>query len=66
MSFEIIFFFISFCVFQDWPKNALHNAMMESLMNDRVDFVRLLLENGVSMGNFLTIGRLEELYNMVS
>ncbi|VDM93110.1 unnamed protein product [Onchocerca ochengi] len=36
---------------------------MEALINDRVDFVRLLLENGVSMGNFLTIGRLEELYN---
>lgn len=40
--------------------------MMEALINDRVDFVRLLLENGVSMGNFLTIGRLEELYNTVS
>uniref|UniRef100_A0A915PF14 TRPM SLOG domain-containing protein n=1 Tax=Setaria digitata TaxID=48799 RepID=A0A915PF14_9BILA len=52
-----------FVLGQDWPKAALHNAMMEALMNDRVDFVRLLLENGVSMGNFLTIGRLEELYN---
>lgn len=52
--------------FKDWPTAALHSAMMESLINDRVDFVRLLLENGVSMGNFLTIGRLEELYNTVS
>ncbi|EJD74757.1 CBR-GON-2 protein [Loa loa] len=52
-----------FVLGQDWPKAALHNAMMEALINDRVDFVRLLLENGVSMGNFLTIGRLEELYN---
>ncbi|KAK6107091.1 Ion transport family protein [Brugia pahangi] len=52
-----------FVLGQDWPKTALHNAMMEALINDRVDFVRLLLENGVSMGNFLTIGRLEELYN---
>ena len=39
--------------------------MMEALIHDRVDFVRLLLENGVSMQRFLTIGRLEELYNTV-
>lgn len=39
--------------------------MMDALINDRVDFVRLLLENGVSMNKFLTIGRLEELYNTV-
>ncbi|KAK6050116.1 hypothetical protein COOONC_12378 [Cooperia oncophora] len=48
---------------QDWPQSALHSAMMEALINDRVDFVRLLLENGVNMQRFLTIGRLEELYN---
>lgn len=40
--------------------------MMEALIHDRVDFVRLLLENGVSMQKFLTIGRLEDLYNTVS
>lgn len=40
--------------------------MMEALINDRVDFVRLLLENGVSMNKFLTVSRLEELYNTVS
>uniref|UniRef100_A0A0K0D0C2 LSDAT_euk domain-containing protein n=1 Tax=Angiostrongylus cantonensis TaxID=6313 RepID=A0A0K0D0C2_ANGCA len=48
---------------QEWPQSALHSAMMEALINDRVDFVRLLLENGVNMQRFLTIGRLEELYN---
>uniref|UniRef100_A0A915DAN2 Ion transport domain-containing protein n=1 Tax=Ditylenchus dipsaci TaxID=166011 RepID=A0A915DAN2_9BILA len=37
--------------------------MLEALIHNRVDFVRLLLENGVSMHDFLTIGRLEELYN---
>ncbi|VDN07735.1 unnamed protein product [Thelazia callipaeda] len=52
-----------FVLGQDWPKEALDHAMMEALINDRVDFVRLLLENGVSMSNFLTVGRLEELYN---
>jgi hypothetical protein len=40
--------------------------MMDALIHDRVDFVKLLLENGVSMQDFLTIPRLEELYNTVS
>lgn len=40
--------------------------MMDALVNDRVDFVKLLLENGVSMQKWLTIPRLEELYNIVS
>lgn len=37
--------------------------MMQALEHDRIDFVKLLLENGVSMKKFLTIPRLEELYN---
>ncbi|XP_031570497.1 transient receptor potential cation channel subfamily M member 3-like [Actinia tenebrosa] len=36
--------------------------MMEALLQDRVEFVELLLENGVSMSHFLTEKRLEELY----
>jgi len=40
--------------------------MMDALIGDRVDFVKLLMENGVSMHKFLTISRLEELYNAVS
>lgn len=55
-----------FVMGQHWPKAALHNAMMDALIHNRVDFVRLLLENGVSMHDFLTMGRLEELYNTVS
>lgn len=39
---------------------------MQALEHDRLDFVKLLLENGVSMRKFLTIPRLEELYNSVS
>lgn len=40
--------------------------MLDALVLDRVDFVKLLIENGVSMQRFLTIPRLEELYNTVS
>ncbi|XP_071652035.1 transient receptor potential cation channel trpm isoform X1 [Temnothorax longispinosus] len=48
---------------QKWPPGALEQAMMEALQHDRIDFVKLLLENGVSMRKFLSIPRLEELYN---
>ncbi|XP_065569239.1 transient receptor potential cation channel trpm-like isoform X2 [Artemia franciscana] len=48
---------------QNWPEGALDEAMMEALANNRVDFVKLLLEKGVSMSRFITIPRLEQLYN---
>lgn len=40
--------------------------MMDALLLNRVEFVKLLLENGVSLKKFLTINRLEKLYNAVS
>uniref|UniRef100_A0A8B9PYH6 Transient receptor potential cation channel subfamily M member 3 n=1 Tax=Apteryx owenii TaxID=8824 RepID=A0A8B9PYH6_APTOW len=46
-----------------WPVNSLEQAMLDALVLDRVDFVKLLIENGVNMQHFLTIPRLEELYN---
>lgn len=46
--------------------NSLEQAMMDALVLDRVDFVKLLIENGVNIHHFLTIPRLEELYNTVS
>ncbi|KAK7065328.1 Transient receptor putative cation channel subfamily M member 7 [Halocaridina rubra] len=47
----------------EWPLGALEQAMMDALVNDRIEFVKLLLEQGVTMHKFLTIHRLEELYN---
>uniref|UniRef100_A0A669PDW3 Transient receptor potential cation channel subfamily M member 7 n=1 Tax=Phasianus colchicus TaxID=9054 RepID=A0A669PDW3_PHACC len=51
-----------------WPGlsrmvGSLEQAMLDALVMDRVAFVKLLIENGVSMHKFLTIPRLEELYN---
>ncbi|XP_044521330.1 transient receptor potential cation channel subfamily M member 1 [Gracilinanus agilis] len=46
--------------------NSLEQAMLDALVLDRVDFVKLLIENGVNMQHFLTIPRLEELYNTTS
>lgn len=40
--------------------------MKEALIQNRVDFVRILLEKGVNMKEFLTIQRLEDLYNTVN
>ncbi|PAA59515.1 hypothetical protein BOX15_Mlig017223g1 [Macrostomum lignano] len=48
---------------QDWKPADLDRAMMEALMNDRIDFIRLFLEWGVNVQRFLTRIRLEELYS---
>ncbi|PFX13442.1 Transient receptor potential cation channel subfamily M member 3 [Stylophora pistillata] len=47
---------------QKWKMKSLEDAMTDALVNNRVEFVKLLLENGVSMSRFLTTTRLEELY----
>uniref|UniRef100_A0A2K6DQY8 non-specific serine/threonine protein kinase n=1 Tax=Macaca nemestrina TaxID=9545 RepID=A0A2K6DQY8_MACNE len=48
---------------QHWKPDALEQAMLDALVMDRVDFVKLLIEYGVNLHCFLTIPRLEELYN---
>ncbi|XP_023578761.1 transient receptor potential cation channel subfamily M member 6 [Octodon degus] len=48
---------------QHWKPGMLEQAMLDALVMDRVDFVKLLIENGVHLHRFLTIPRLEELYN---
>ncbi|XP_069111704.1 transient receptor potential cation channel subfamily M member 3-like [Argopecten irradians] len=44
-------------------EGTLEQSMMEALMTDRVDAVRVLIDNGFNIQTFLTIARLEELYN---
>lgn len=39
--------------------------MFEALCQNKVDFVKLFLEYGVNLKKFLTIKRLEDLYNYV-
>ncbi|KAL0607095.1 Transient receptor potential cation channel subfamily M member 6 [Plecturocebus cupreus] len=48
---------------QHWKSGVLEQAMLDALVMDRVDFVKLLIEYGVNLHRFLTIPRLEELYN---
>ena len=40
--------------------------MKSALEKGRTEFVELLLEHGVNMVKFLTLDRLESLYNVVS
>ena len=37
--------------------------MFEALVDNRVEYIKLLIENGVSIKNFLTFNRLQALYN---
>uniref|UniRef100_A0A8C6P561 non-specific serine/threonine protein kinase n=1 Tax=Nothobranchius furzeri TaxID=105023 RepID=A0A8C6P561_NOTFU len=48
---------------QHWQVGSLEQAMVDSLVMDRVSFVKLLIDNGMTMSRFLTVDRLEELYN---
>ena len=44
---------------------SLDDVMTTVLMEDKVDFVRLLLQNSVVMKEYLTVYRLRKLYSMV-
>uniref|UniRef100_A0AAV2MTE5 Transient receptor potential cation channel, subfamily M, member 6 n=1 Tax=Knipowitschia caucasica TaxID=637954 RepID=A0AAV2MTE5_KNICA len=48
---------------QHWQVGSLEQSMLDALVMDRVSFVKLLIDNGMTMTHFLTIDRLEKLYN---
>ncbi|KAM5236219.1 transient receptor potential cation channel subfamily M member 4 [Ctenodactylus gundi] len=45
-----------------WRSFHLEASLMDALLNDRPDFVRLLISHGLSLGHFLTPPRLAQLY----
>ena len=45
---------------------TLEDKMEDALINNRVEFVDLLLEKGVSMRKFLTTDRLNNLFEAVN
>uniref|UniRef100_A0A8C8RS37 Transient receptor potential cation channel subfamily M member 4 n=1 Tax=Pelusios castaneus TaxID=367368 RepID=A0A8C8RS37_9SAUR len=49
-----------------WEAPLLEEPMRDALLGDRPALVRLFVENGVDVGEFLTWGRLEDLYGGVS
>ncbi|XP_053387178.1 transient receptor potential cation channel subfamily M member 2-like isoform X2 [Mercenaria mercenaria] len=50
---------------QYWKNLPLYDAMFTALVQDRVDFVHLFMENGVSLKKFLSIETLWNLYGNV-
>ncbi|XP_067849808.1 transient receptor potential cation channel subfamily M member 5 [Heptranchias perlo] len=50
----------------EWKSCDLEEVMMDALVNDKPEFVRLFIDNGMNMYDFLTYGRLQELYCSIS
>ncbi|KAM9659672.1 transient receptor potential cation channel subfamily M member 5 [Trichechus inunguis] len=50
----------------EWKSRDLEEVMMDALVNDRPEFVRLFVDNGADVPDFLTYGRLQQLYRAVS
>nr|XP_019597072.1 PREDICTED: transient receptor potential cation channel subfamily M member 4 isoform X2 [Rhinolophus sinicus] len=46
-----------------WRSVHLEASLMDALLNDRHEFVRLLISHGLSLGHFLTPTRLAQLYS---
>lgn len=50
----------------DWKYEELVDSMTDALENNKPQFVRLLIDNGLNILSYLTYGRLENLYNSIS
>ncbi|XP_067657196.1 transient receptor potential cation channel subfamily M member-like 2 isoform X2 [Haliotis asinina] len=49
----------------NWTQEHLMEAMTMALEEDKVDFVKLILNQGIIMREYLTVQRLESLYNKI-
>nr|XP_033783909.1 transient receptor potential cation channel subfamily M member 5 isoform X2 [Geotrypetes seraphini] len=50
----------------EWRPRDLEEVLMDALVNDKPDFVKLFIDNGANMYDFLTYGRLQDLYCSIS
>ncbi|XP_038621315.1 transient receptor potential cation channel subfamily M member 5 [Tachyglossus aculeatus] len=50
----------------EWKSCDLEEVLMDALVNDKPDFVRLFVDNGADVLHFLTYSRLQDLYRSVS
>ncbi|XP_037674925.1 LOW QUALITY PROTEIN: transient receptor potential cation channel subfamily M member 4 [Choloepus didactylus] len=48
-----------------WRSFHLEASLLDALLNDRPEFVRLLISHGLTLGHFLTPARLAQLYSVV-
>ncbi|XP_039696259.1 transient receptor potential cation channel subfamily M member 5 [Pteropus medius] len=49
----------------EWKSCDLEEAMMDALVSNKPEFVRLFVDHGASVADFLTYGRLQQLYRAV-
>ena len=49
----------------NFQSGSLNDLMFTAIVNDKIDFVKIFLENGCNMSEFLTYRRLIKLYNQV-
>uniref|UniRef100_A0A2I3TBJ6 Transient receptor potential cation channel subfamily M member 5 n=1 Tax=Pan troglodytes TaxID=9598 RepID=A0A2I3TBJ6_PANTR len=50
----------------EWKSCDLEEVMVDALVSNKPEFVRLFVDNGADVADFLTYGRLQELYRSVS
>ncbi|XP_028917337.1 transient receptor potential cation channel subfamily M member 5 [Ornithorhynchus anatinus] len=50
----------------EWKSCDLEEVLMDALVNDKPEFVRLFVDNGADVRDFLTYSRLRDLYRSVS
>ena len=51
--------------FVTFQPGELHNVMYLALMQNRVDFVKLFMETGLGLQDFLTVERMTQMYDEV-
>ncbi|KAK6185074.1 hypothetical protein SNE40_007394 [Patella caerulea] len=49
----------------NWNQGALDDTMTTAILEDKVDFIKLLLDQGVCMKEYLTVERLKDFYNKI-
>ncbi|XP_069461761.1 transient receptor potential cation channel subfamily M member 4 isoform X2 [Ambystoma mexicanum] len=49
-----------------WKPNDLVDTMTDALVNNKPSFVKLFMDNGLNIMDYLTYGQLEELYSSVT
>ncbi|NXF86652.1 TRPM5 protein, partial [Eubucco bourcierii] len=50
----------------EWKSCDLEEVMMDALVNDKPEFVKLFVDNGANIAEFLTYSRLQRLYCSIS
>uniref|UniRef100_A0A8C5VYG5 Transient receptor potential cation channel subfamily M member 5 n=1 Tax=Microcebus murinus TaxID=30608 RepID=A0A8C5VYG5_MICMU len=50
----------------EWKSRDLEEVLMDALVSNKPEFVRLFVDNGADLADFLTFGRLQQLYRSVA